>query len=68
LPRFAYFPFGGGPRVCVGAGFAMMEAILLLATMAQRFQMTLVANRKVKLLPSVTLRPKTGIRMILHAK
>jgi cytochrome P450 len=67
LPRFAYFPFGGGPRVCVGAGFAMMEAILLLATMAQRFRMTLVPNQKVKLLPSVTLRPKTGIRMVLHA-
>ncbi|HEY0701238.1 MAG TPA: cytochrome P450 [Candidatus Acidoferrales bacterium] len=68
LPRFAYFPFGGGPRVCVGAGFAMMEAILLLATMAQRFGMSLVAGRKVKLLPSVTLRPKNGIRMILHER
>jgi len=66
LPRFAYFPFGGGPRVCVGAGFAMMETILLLATMAQRFRMTLVAKRKVKLLPSVTLRPKNGIQMVLH--
>jgi cytochrome P450 len=66
LPRFAYFPFGGGPRVCVGAGFAMMEAILLLATMAQRFCMTLVPNRKVKLLPSVTLRPRNGIRMVLR--
>jgi cytochrome P450 len=38
LPRFAYFPFGGGPRVCVGAGFAMMEAVLLLATIAQKYQ------------------------------
>jgi cytochrome P450 len=68
LPRFAYFPFGGGPRVCVGAGFAMMEAILLLATMAQRFRMSLVAGRKVKMLPSVTLRPKNGIRMVLHER
>jgi cytochrome P450 len=66
LPRFAYFPFGGGPRVCVGAGFAMMEAILLLATMAQRYRMTLVAKRKVKLLPSVTLRPRNGIQMVLE--
>jgi len=66
LPRFAYFPFGGGPRVCVGAGFAMMEAILLLATMAQRYRMTLVAKRKVKLLPSVTLRPRHGIQMVLQ--
>jgi cytochrome P450 len=68
LPRFAYFPFGGGPRVCVGAGFAMMEAILLLATMAQRFRMSLVAKRKVKLLPSVTLRPRYGIEMVLHER
>jgi cytochrome P450 len=66
LPRFAYFPFGGGPRVCVGAGFAMMEAILLLATMAQRYRMTLVAKRKVKLMPSVTLRPRNGIQMVLQ--
>jgi cytochrome P450 len=66
VPRFAYFPFGGGPRVCVGAGFAMMEAILLLATMAQRFRMRLVPNRKVKLFPSVTLRPRNGIQMVLH--
>jgi cytochrome P450 len=68
LPRFAYFPFGGGPRVCVGAGFAMMEAILLLATVAQRFRMTLVSKRSVKLLPSVTLRPKNGIQMVLHER
>ena len=64
LPRFAYFPFGGGPRVCVGAGFAMMEAVLLLATIAQKFRLTLVPGQTVKYLPSVTLRPKSGIRMI----
>lgn len=67
-PRFAYFPFGGGPRVCVGAGFAMMEAILLLATMAQRFRMSLVPHRKVKFLPSVTLRPRNGVQMVLHER
>jgi cytochrome P450 len=64
LPRFAYFPFGGGPRVCVGAGFAMMEAVLLLATIAQKFRLTLVPGQNVKYLPSVTLRPKSGIRMV----
>ncbi len=68
LPRFAYFPFGGGPRVCVGAGFAMMEAILLLATTAQRFRMSLAPKQKVRMLPSVTLRPKNGIKMILHSR
>jgi len=68
LPRFAYFPFGGGPRVCVGAGFAMMEAVLLLATIAQKFRLTLVPGQNVKYLPSVTLRPKSGIRMIVHRR
>src|SRR5260370_27681712 len=65
LPRFAYFPFGGGPRVCIGAGFAMMEATLLLAAIAQRFRMRLVAGQRVEALGSITLRPKNGIRVEL---
>ena len=65
LPRFAYFPFGGGPRVCVGAGFALMEAVLLLATIAQKFQISLVPGQKIERLPSVTLRPKSGIQVIV---
>ncbi|MGH9744689.1 MAG: cytochrome P450 [Candidatus Acidiferrales bacterium] len=68
LPRFAYFPFGGGPRVCVGAGFAIMEATLLLATIAQRFRLTLAPNQSIEPLFSVTLRPKSGLRMQLHAR
>jgi cytochrome P450 len=68
IPRFAYFPFGGGPRVCVGAGFAMMEAALLLATIAQRFRLTLAPNQQIEPLFSVTLRPKNGLRMHLHAR
>jgi len=68
LPRFAYFPFGGGPRVCIGAGFAMMEAVLLLATIAQRSTLTLVPGQTIEKLPSVTLRPKSGIRVILHRR
>jgi cytochrome P450 len=68
IPRFAYFPFGGGPRVCVGAGFAMMEAALLLATIAQRFRLTQAPNQQIEPLFSVTLRPKNGLRMHLHAR
>ena len=61
LPRFAYFPFGGGPRVCIGAGFAMTEATLLLAAIAQRFRMRLVKAERVEALGSITLRPKNGV-------
>lgn len=68
LPRFAYFPFGGGPRVCIGASFAMMEAVLLLATIAQRFRVRLVPGHPVELLPSITLRPKHGIRVQLERR
>ena len=68
LPRFAYFPFGGGPRVCIGAGFSMMEAVLLLATIAQNFKLTLVPGQTIEKLPSVTLRPKSGIRVVLHRR
>jgi cytochrome P450 len=68
LPRFAYFPFGGGPRVCIGAGFAMMEATLLLATIAQRYRMRLTTNQRIKPLASITLRPKNGIRVELQQR
>jgi cytochrome P450 len=62
LPRFAYFPFGGGPRQCIGAGFAMAEAGLILATVAQRFRMDLAPGQRVEPYASITLRPKEGIR------
>lgn len=65
LPRYAYFPFGGGPRQCIGNGFAMMEACLLLAAIAQRFRLTLVPGQRVTPTPYVTLRPEPGIRMLL---
>jgi cytochrome P450 len=65
LPRFAYLPFGGGPRQCIGNAFAMMEAVLLLATTAQRFRLTLVPGQTITPTPYVTLRPEPGIRMTL---
>jgi cytochrome P450 len=61
LPRFAYFPFGGGPRQCIGNNFAVMEATLLLATLAQQFRISLVPGREIIPAASITLRPKTGI-------
>jgi cytochrome P450 len=68
LPRFAYFPFGGGPRVCIGAAFGMMEAVLLLATIAQKFQIQIAPGAKVSMQPSVTLRPRNGIPVTLHRR
>ena len=68
LPRFAYFPFGGGPRVCIGAGFAMMEATLLLAAIAQRYRIRLGPHQRVEPLASITLRPRNGIRVTLEQR
>ena len=68
IPRFAYFPFGGGPRVCVGAAFAMLEATLLLAMVQREFHFDLVPGHVVKPLASVTLRPKDGIRVTLQRR
>ncbi|QRK09724.1 cytochrome P450 [Archangium violaceum] len=68
LPRFAWFPFGGGPRLCIGSGFAMMEARLVLATLAQRFRFERVPGDAVELLPSITLRPKHGVKVRLRAR
>ena len=67
-PKFSYFPFGGGPRVCIGESFAWMEGALVLATIAQRYRMRLAPDQQVELRPIVTLRPKHGMRMILEAR
>jgi cytochrome P450 len=67
-PRHAYFPFGGGRRVCVGAGFATMEGVILAAMIAQRFTLDLVPGAKVVLDPTITLRPLHGLAMTVHPR
>ena len=68
LPRFAYFPFGGGPRQCIGNSFALMEAAMVLATIAQQYRFRLVQGHPVVPLASITLRPRHGIRAVLEAR
>ena len=68
LPKYAYFPFGGGPRVCIGSYFAMMEIVLLLATIGQRFRFSLQSDHPVKLIPAMSLRPKDGVKVIVEER
>jgi len=67
-PRFAYLPFGGGPRICIGASLAMTEAQLILATIAQRYRVRLAPGQDIRLQHRVMLRPRDGIRMILEPR
>ena len=66
VPKYAYFPFGGGPRQCIGNYFAMMEVVLLLATIGRRFRFKLDPEHKVEVLPVLSLRPKNGIIVIVE--
>lgn len=66
LPSFAYFPFGGGSRICIGKAFAMMESCLLLATIASAYRMKLVSQQVVEPWASLTLRPKQAIQVLLE--
>jgi cytochrome P450 len=68
IPRFAYFPFGYGPRQCIGNSFALMEAALVLATLAQHFRFTLVPGHEVTPLASLTLRPRHGLHVEVHSR
>jgi cytochrome P450 len=64
--RYAYFPFGGGPRLCIGEQFATVEARLILATVAQSYRLRLCSDQPVEPEPLVTLRPRNGMRMLLE--
>jgi cytochrome P450 len=64
-----YFPFGAGPRSCIGEGFAWMEGVLLLATFAQRWRFRLADRRhSIRPHPKITLRPPPSVRMVLHER
>ena len=67
-PRFAYMPFGAGPRICIGARFAMTEACLILAAIAQRYRLRLVPGFPVEPQGLITLRPRYGLRMMLERR
>ncbi|MDQ3472442.1 MAG: cytochrome P450 [Acidobacteriota bacterium] len=66
LPKYAYFPFGGGPRFCIGNTFAMMEIVLVLATIGQRFKLALAPDHPVSILPAMSLRPRDGIHVVVE--
>jgi cytochrome P450 len=65
-PKFAYFPFGGGSRICIGEAFAWTEGVIMLAVMARRWRFEAVPGHPIELSPTVTLRPKHGLKMIVH--
>lgn len=62
-PKFSYFPFGAGPRQCIGESFAWMEGVLLLASIARTWMFSIVPQTKVELMPLITLRPKYGMKL-----
>lgn len=68
LPRFAFFPFGGGTRRCIGEPFAYIEAVLLMSVISQKWELTLHHGFKVEMEPFITIRPKYGLKMILKKR
>lgn len=68
IPKYAYYPFGGGPRVCIGNTFALMEAAILLAAVGQRYRFTLDPDAALDVNPQITLLPKYGIPATLQLR
>lgn len=68
LPKFAYFPFGGGQRTCIGSSFARMQTSLMLAAMAQQFRCRLAAGFELKLRPTITLQPEKGVSVVIEKR
>jgi cytochrome P450 len=67
-PKFSYFPFGGGARVCIGERFAWMEGVLIIATLAQKWRLRLAEGQRVEPLPLITLRTKYGMKMLANPR
>ncbi len=68
LPKFAYYPFGGGQRLCIGSHFALMEAAIILATIGQRYKFTLAPDAVIDIKPQITLLPKYGMPTRLESR
>jgi len=68
LPRYAFFPFGGGPRMCIGNLFALTEAQIVLATVAQKYRLRVDTNHPLDPQPLVTLRPRYGVKVVLERR
>ena len=68
LPRFAYMPFGGGRRICIGNQFALMEGQIILNTIGQHVRMELLSSKPIGLEPYITLRPKGGVHLRIHRR
>jgi cytochrome P450 len=68
LPKYAYYPFGGGPRVCIGNTFALIEAAILLATVGQQYQFTMTLDKPAETDPQITLLPKDGMPAVLRRR
>jgi cytochrome P450 len=68
LPKYRFYPFGGGPRICIGESLAMLEAVLIIATVVPRFHFELAAEPPVVPWPAITLRPRHGIHAVVRSR